>query len=67
MTYRASYNPGQTSQGKTMSTESILKYNVNELQSLLQESYIKIELKNLEIEKLREMLVEAVVEYDTGG
>jgi len=45
-----------------MSTESILKYNVNELQSLLQESYIKIELKNLEIEKLREMLVEAVVE-----
>jgi|DEB0MinimDraft_4_1074332.scaffolds.fasta_scaffold588143_1 hypothetical protein len=62
MTYRASYNPGQTSQGKTMSTESILKYNVNELQSLLQESYIKIELKNLEIEKLREMLVEAVVE-----
>ena len=62
MTYRASYNPGQTSQGKTMSTESILKYNVNELQSLLQESYIKIELKNLEIEKLREMLVEAVIE-----
>lgn len=62
MTYRASYNPGQTSQGKTMSTESILKYNVNELQSLLQESYIKIELKNLEIQKLREMLVEAVVE-----
>jgi len=62
MTYRASYNPDQTSQGKTMSTESILKYNVNELQSLLQESYIKIELKNLEIEKLREMLVEAVVE-----
>jgi len=62
MTYRASYNPGQTSQGKTMSTESILKYNVNELQSLLQESYIKIELKNLEIEKLREMLVEAIVE-----
>ena len=62
MTYRASYNPGQTSQGRTMSTESILKYNVNELQSLLQESYIKIELKNLEIEKLREMLVEAVVE-----
>lgn len=45
-----------------MSTESILKYNVNELQSLLQESYIKIELKNLEIEKLREMLVEAIVE-----
>jgi hypothetical protein len=62
MTYRASYNPGQTSQGRTTSTESILKYNVNELQGLLQESYIKLELKNREIEKLKEMLVEAIVE-----
>lgn len=40
----------------------ILKKNVNELQTHLQQSYKKIDLKNREIEKLQGMLVEAVVE-----
>jgi len=40
----------------------ILKRNVNELQTHLQQSYKKIEQKSREIEKLQGMLVEAVVE-----
>tara|TARA_Y100000389_G_C17427416_1_gene500415 strand:- start:549 stop:755 length:207 start_codon:yes stop_codon:yes gene_type:complete len=40
----------------------ILKRNVNELQTHLQQSYKKIDRKNCEIEKLQGMLVEAVVE-----
>ena len=40
----------------------ILKRNVNELQTHLQQSYKKIDRKNREIEKLQRMLVEAVVE-----
>jgi peptidoglycan hydrolase CwlO-like protein len=40
----------------------ILKRNVNELQTHLQQSYKKIDRKNSEIEKLQRMLVEAVVE-----
>lgn len=40
----------------------ILKKNVNELQTHLQQSYKKIDRKNREIEKLQGMLVEAVVE-----
>jgi len=41
---------------------NILKRNVNELQTHLQQSYKKIDRKNCEIEKLQGMLVEAVVE-----
>ena len=40
----------------------ILKRNVNELQTHLQQSYKKIDRKNSEIEKLQGMLVEVVVE-----
>ena len=41
---------------------NILKRNVNELQTHLQQSYKKIDRKNCEIEKLQGMLVEVVVE-----
>jgi len=40
----------------------ILKRNVNELQTHLQQAYKKIDSKNREIERLQGMLVEAVVE-----
>ena len=41
---------------------NILKRNVNELQTHLQQSNKKIDRKNCEIEKLQGMLVEVVVE-----